>query len=61
MAHWVGLVVSVLAYFSDNLSSNPAGYKKFLREKTNINEKRPGLAHIKKKWRLMKTYTTKAL
>ena len=36
-----GLVVSVLAFHSDDLSSNPAGYLNFLYEKTKINKKRP--------------------
>ena len=43
-----GLVVSILAYYSDNPSSNPAGYFNVLYEKTKINEKRPGLAHLLK-------------
>ena len=38
-----GLVVSVLAFYSDNPSSNPAGCLNFQYEKTKINEKRPGL------------------
>ena len=39
-----GLVVSVLAFYSDDPSSNPAGYLNFLDEKKQINQKRPGLA-----------------
>ena len=38
-----GLVVSVLAFYSDDLSSNPAGYLNFLYEKTKINEKEAGV------------------
>ena len=38
-----GLVVSVLAFYFDNPSSNPAGCLNFQYEKTKINEKRPGL------------------
>ena len=38
-----GLVVSVLAFYSDNPSSNPAGYfKKFLYEKTKIIKNEAG-------------------
>ena len=40
--HWGrggGLVVSVLAFYFDDLSSNPAGYFNFLFEKTKINQK----------------------
>ena len=33
-----GLVVSVLAFYSKDLSSNPAGYSHFLYEKRKINE-----------------------
>ena len=43
-------MVSVLAFYSDNLSSNPAGYLNVLCEKTKINEKRQGLAHLKKNY-----------
>ena len=47
-----GLVVSVLAFFSDNQSSIPAEVYKFfckiVVEKTEKNKKRPGLAHLKK-------------
>ena len=42
------VVVSVLAFYSDNPSSNLAGYLNVLYEKTLINKKRPGLAHLKK-------------
>ena len=38
-----GLVVSVLAFFSDTQSSNPAGYLIFLYKKTKINEKESGV------------------
>ena len=42
-----GLVVCVLAFFSDDPSSNPTGYLNFMCEKTKINSKRgPGLAHF---------------
>ena len=34
-----GLVVSILEFYSNDLSSNPAGYLNFLCEKTKINEK----------------------
>ena len=34
-----GLVVSVLAFYSNDPSSNPAGYLNFLNEKTKINER----------------------
>ena len=39
------LVVSVLAFYSNDPSSNPAGYLNFLYKKAKINKKRPGLAH----------------
>ena len=38
-----GLVVSVLAFYSDDPSSNPAGYLNFLCEKTRINKKEAGV------------------
>ena len=38
-----GLVVSVLAFYSDNPSSNPASYLIFLYGKTNINKKEAGV------------------
>ena len=41
-----GLVVSVLAFYSDNLSLNPAGYFNVLCKKTKINLKSPWLAHL---------------
>ena len=34
-----GLVFSILAFYSDDPSLNPAGYLNFLYEKTKINEK----------------------
>ena len=43
-----GLGVGVLANFSDDPSSNPAGYYKFLYEKTKTNEN-GGLAIFWKK------------
>ena len=40
-----GLEVSILAFYSDDPSSNPAGYK--IRTKRNkLMEKRPELAHL---------------
>ena len=59
-----GLVVKVLAFYSDDLSWNPAGYLNFLHEKTKINEKEAGqgLADLKKyqpkDYRLVKFYQT---
>ena len=41
-----GLMVSVLAFYSHDPSSNPSGYLNFLYEKT---KKSQGLAHLKKK------------
>ena len=45
-----GLVVSVLAFYSDDPSSNPAEVYNFsvklLLKSTKINKKRPGLAHF---------------
>ena len=38
-----GLVVSLLTFYSDNPSSNPAGYLNFLYEKTKIIEKEAGV------------------
>ena len=35
-----GLVVSVLAFYSNDPSSNPAGFLNFLNENTKMNEKR---------------------
>ena len=44
-----GLVVSALAFFSNDTSSNPAGYLKFLFKKTKINLKEAGVdASLKK-------------
>ena len=47
-----GQVVSVLAFYSDDPSSNPAEVYNFsvklLLKSTKINKKRPGLAHLKK-------------
>ena len=47
-----GQVVSALAYYSDNPSSDPADVYcfllKFVFERTKINKKRPGLAHLLK-------------
>ena len=48
-----GLVVSVLAFYSDDPSSIPAEvynfFCKILLKRTKINKKRPGLAHFLKK------------
>ena len=48
-----GLVVSVLAFYSDDPSSIPAEVYNFsvklLLKRTKINKKRPGLAHFLKK------------
>ena len=48
-----GQVVSVLAFYSDDPSSNPAEVFNFsvklLLKRTKINKKRPGLAHLKKR------------
>ena len=44
-----GLVVSVLAFYSNNVSSNPAGYLKLLYKKTKINEKEAGVGPSLKK------------
>ena len=48
-----GQVVSVLAFYSDDPSSNPAEVYNFsvklLLKRTKINKKRPGLAHFFKK------------
>ena len=48
-----GLVVSVLAFYSDDPSSIPAEVYNFsvklLLKRTKINKKRPGLAQFKKK------------
>ena len=47
-----GLVVSVLAFYSDDLCRNPAEVCNFcvklLLKRKKINKKRPGLAHLKK-------------
>ena len=44
-------MVSIPAFYSDNPSSNPAGYLiNFLYEKTKINEKEAGVGpYLKKK------------
>ena len=49
-----GLVVSALAYCSEDLSSNPASYKVFIvvHEKTKINEKEVGVGPFKKNFKL---------
>ena len=42
-------MVSILAFYSDNLSLNPAGYLNFLYEKTKINKKEAGVGPYLKK------------
>ena len=42
-------MVSILAFYSDDLSSNPAGYLNFLYEKMKINEKEAGVGPSLKK------------
>ena len=37
-------MVSVLAFYFDDPSSNPAGYLNFPYEKTKINEKEAGIS-----------------
>ena len=44
-----GLVVSILAFYSDNSSSSPAGYKNFRYKKTKIIEKEAGIGPSLKK------------
>ena len=39
-----GLVVSVLAFYSDYPSSNPTGYLNFRYKKMKMNEKEAGVA-----------------
>ena len=50
LSEWMGrgggLVVSVLAFYSNDPSSNPAGVFNFLYKKTKSNEKRLGLAQL---------------
>ena len=49
MGHGGGLVVSVPAFYSDDPSSNPAGYLiNFLYEKMKINKKEAGVGPFKK-------------
>ena len=46
-----GQVVNILAFYSDDPSSNPAEVYNFsvkLLKRTKINKKKPGLAHLKK-------------
>ena len=38
-----GLVVSILAFYSGDPSSNPAGYLNFSYKKTKINKKAAGV------------------
>ena len=47
--HGGGLVVSVLAFYSDNPSSNPTGYLNFRYKKMKMNEKEAGVAPPPKK------------
>ena len=51
-----GLVVSVPAFYSGNLSLNPAGYLNFLYEKTKIKQKRGQVRPILKKYLLYGDY-----
>ena len=48
-------MVSVLALYSDDQSSNPAeAYSLFVKlclKRTKINKKRPGLGHMKKNYK----------
>ena len=46
----IGLVDSILAFYSDTPSLNPAGNLNFLYENTKINKKRPGLAQLFKNY-----------
>ena len=45
--HGGGLLVSALAFHSNDLSLNPVGSVNFQREKTAINKERLGMAHLK--------------
>ena len=44
-----GLVVSLLAFYSDDPNSNPACYLNFLHEKMKMNEKEAGVGPSLKK------------
>ena len=44
-----GLMVCVLAFYSNDQSLNPAGYLNFLHKKTKINEKEAGVGPSLKK------------
>ena len=50
-AQWamVVVVVSILAFYSDNPSSSPAGYLNFRCKKTKINKKEAGMGPSLKK------------
>ena len=43
-------MISIPAFYSDNPSSNPAGYLNFLYKKTKIKEKEAGVGPSIKKW-----------
>ena len=64
-AEHVGLVVNVLAFYSDNPSSNPAEVYSFslkcCLKRTKINKKRSGLAHLTKLQRYYRSYSMKVL
>ena len=49
-----GLVVSVLAFYSDYPSSNPTGYLNFRYKKMKMNEKEAGVAPPPKKMWMMR-------
>ena len=49
MGNGGGLVVTALAFYCNNPSSNHAGYLNFLNNKTKINEKEPGVGSSVKK------------
>ena len=57
--HGGGLVVSVLAFYSDNPSSNPTGYLNFRYKKMKMNEKEAGVAPPPKKNVDDETFMTK--
>ena len=54
-------MVSVLAFYSNDPSSNPAGYLNFLYKKTKINEKEAGGWPIFKKTKLSPSWQTTSI
>ena len=58
IVHSGGLVVSVLAFYSDNPSSNPASNLNFLNEKAKINEKEAGVGSSLKNRPIMVSIVT---